>query len=51
MSVVILTNEVVVPIHWNDFDYEATCSECGKDVFGKTPDLIKEKIEQHACSF
>jgi hypothetical protein len=51
MSVVTLENGVVVPIHWNDFDYQAECGECGQDVYGKTPDLIKEQIEQHACSF
>ena len=49
MSVVKLTNEVVIPLHWDDRNYIADCAECGVEVSAPTTNEIKLQIEQHAC--
>lgn len=46
---VILDNQVIVSVHWNDAAWEADCAECGRTVFGKTKEIIKQEIQQHAC--
>jgi hypothetical protein len=45
--IVRLTNGTVVSLHWNDRYYEATCSECGEDVFAKTTIDIAELLDIH----
>lgn len=44
---IVLTNGKYVPLHWNDRFYEATCPECGEDVWAKTQTEIAESLEIH----
>ena len=51
MTIVSLTNGVIVPLHWNDRFYEAPeCVECGEEIWTKTVAEMVEAIEDHACS-
>lgn len=42
-----LTNGTLVPLHWNDRFYEATCPECGEEVFARQILDIEEILEIH----
>jgi len=50
MSIVTLTNGVVIPLHWNDRYYIADCVECGTELATRTTAEMKTEIENHACS-
>ena len=41
-------NNVIIPLHWNDRYYEATCP-CGKDIWTKTTDEMRQAIIDHVC--
>jgi hypothetical protein len=47
MSIITLTNGQYVPTHWNDRFYEATCPECGEEVWGSTQAELAESLEIH----
>lgn len=44
---VTLTTGKIVPLHWNDRFYEATCPECGEEVWGETKTDIADILEIH----
>ncbi len=44
---VTLTNGKYVPLHWNDRFYEATCPECGDEVYAKTANDVIDILEIH----
>ena len=47
MSLVSTTSGTLVPIHWNDRFYEATCPECGEDVYADNQSEMSEALDRH----
>lgn len=45
--IVSLTTGKIVPLHWNDRFYEATCPECGEDVWASTKNDLAEILDIH----
>jgi hypothetical protein len=45
--VVKTTSGQIVSAHWNDRFYEATCPECGEDVFGDNLGELGEMLDCH----
>lgn len=41
-------NNVIIPLHWNDRFYEATCA-CGEDIWTRTTDEMIDAINAHTC--
>ncbi len=42
-----LTNGTLIPLHWDDRFYIATCPECSEEVWAKTSSEIAEILEIH----
>jgi hypothetical protein len=45
----ITINNVTIPLHWNDRFYEATCGECGEDIWTRTTNEMIDAINDHCC--
>jgi len=42
-----LTDGTLVPLHWDDREYVATCPKCGEDVYARNILQVEEILDYH----